>query len=152
MAEDATGCAMKWRYVDENRVGDHIGDHICYYSDLRKMRTHYPNLGRFQANQEHFPRDRERLGGTAVTQARMRTLATGNYRGTVPTSRRKLLMSGSGTLIGCEPQWSVSTPFRLESVAHNFHRDSSRNAFPAQGAGPASTRFSHHASPSRDHC
>jgi hypothetical protein len=24
---------MKWRYVDENR----IGDHICYYSDLCKM-------------------------------------------------------------------------------------------------------------------
>ena len=24
--------------MDENR----IGDHICYYSDLRKMRAHYP--------------------------------------------------------------------------------------------------------------
>ena len=32
------GKAMRWRYVDENR----IGDHICYYSDLRKMRSHYP--------------------------------------------------------------------------------------------------------------
>ena len=29
---------MQWRYVDENR----IGDHICYYSDLRKMQAHYP--------------------------------------------------------------------------------------------------------------
>ena len=29
---------MNWRYVEENR----IGDHICYYSDLRKMRAHYP--------------------------------------------------------------------------------------------------------------
>ena len=29
---------MNWRYVDENR----IGDHICYYSDLRKMQAHYP--------------------------------------------------------------------------------------------------------------
>ena len=29
---------MKWRYVDENRAGDHI----CYYSDLRKMKAHYP--------------------------------------------------------------------------------------------------------------
>jgi CDP-paratose 2-epimerase len=38
MAEEATGCPMKWRYVDENR----IGDHICYYSDLRKMKAHYP--------------------------------------------------------------------------------------------------------------
>lgn len=39
MAEDAAGRKMKWRYVDENR----IGDHICYYSDLRKMKAHYPN-------------------------------------------------------------------------------------------------------------
>jgi CDP-paratose 2-epimerase len=38
-AKEATGREMKWRYVDENRAGDHI----CYYSDLRKMRTHYPN-------------------------------------------------------------------------------------------------------------
>jgi CDP-paratose 2-epimerase len=38
MAEQATGRKMQWRYVDENR----IGDHICYYSDLRKMKAHYP--------------------------------------------------------------------------------------------------------------
>jgi CDP-paratose 2-epimerase len=38
MAEDATGRPMSYRYVDENR----IGDHICYYSDLRKMKAHYP--------------------------------------------------------------------------------------------------------------
>jgi CDP-paratose 2-epimerase len=38
MAEAVTGKKMKWRYVEENR----IGDHICYYSDLRKMRAHYP--------------------------------------------------------------------------------------------------------------
>lgn len=36
-----TGQAMKWRYVDENRSGDHI----CYYSDLRKMKAHYPAWG-----------------------------------------------------------------------------------------------------------
>jgi CDP-paratose 2-epimerase len=36
--EAITGRPMSWRYVDENR----IGDHICYYSDLRKMRAHYP--------------------------------------------------------------------------------------------------------------
>lgn len=36
--ESVTGKPMKWRYVDENR----IADHICYYSDLRKMRAHYP--------------------------------------------------------------------------------------------------------------
>lgn len=38
MVEEITGTPMKWRYVDENR----IGDHICYYSDLRKMQSHYP--------------------------------------------------------------------------------------------------------------
>ena len=38
MVENATGQKMKWRYVDENRSGDHI----CYYSDLRKMYDHYP--------------------------------------------------------------------------------------------------------------
>jgi CDP-paratose 2-epimerase len=38
MAEELTGKAHRWSYVEENRVGDHI----CYYSDLRKMKTHYP--------------------------------------------------------------------------------------------------------------
>jgi CDP-paratose 2-epimerase len=38
MAEDVTGKKMNWRYLDENR----IGDHICYYSDLRKMQAHNP--------------------------------------------------------------------------------------------------------------
>ena len=34
-----TGRQQRYTYRPENR----IGDHICYYSDLRKMRTHYPN-------------------------------------------------------------------------------------------------------------
>jgi CDP-paratose 2-epimerase len=38
LAEQSTGQPMCWRYVDQNR----IGDHICYYSDLRKMKAHYP--------------------------------------------------------------------------------------------------------------
>jgi CDP-paratose 2-epimerase len=37
-SEQVTGIPMKWCYVDENRAGDHI----CYYSDLRKMKAHYP--------------------------------------------------------------------------------------------------------------
>jgi CDP-paratose 2-epimerase len=37
-AEAATGHPMRRRYVEQNRTGDHI----CYYSDLRKMRAHYP--------------------------------------------------------------------------------------------------------------
>lgn len=36
--EQITGKKMQWRYIDENR----IGDHICYYSDLQKMKSHYP--------------------------------------------------------------------------------------------------------------
>jgi len=38
LAEKFSGKAMKYTYVEENR----IGDHICYYSDLRKMKFHYP--------------------------------------------------------------------------------------------------------------
>jgi CDP-paratose 2-epimerase len=34
-----SGKPMKYNYNDTNR----IGDHICYYSDLRKMQSHYPN-------------------------------------------------------------------------------------------------------------
>jgi CDP-paratose 2-epimerase len=39
LAERATGRKMRWRYEEDNR----IGDHICYYSDLRKLRRHYPD-------------------------------------------------------------------------------------------------------------
>jgi CDP-paratose 2-epimerase len=41
MAGQITGRTMRYRYLDENR----IGDHICYYSDLRKMKQHYPAWG-----------------------------------------------------------------------------------------------------------
>lgn len=39
IAEQFSGKKQVYTYVDENR----IGDHICYYSDLEKMREHYPN-------------------------------------------------------------------------------------------------------------
>jgi CDP-paratose 2-epimerase len=38
LAEKLTGRAQVYAYHEQNR----IGDHICYYSDLRKMRSHYP--------------------------------------------------------------------------------------------------------------
>lgn len=38
LAEQFSGRAMDYAYLEENR----IGDHICYYSDLSKMRDHYP--------------------------------------------------------------------------------------------------------------
>ncbi|MDX2128585.1 MAG: NAD-dependent epimerase/dehydratase family protein [Chloroherpetonaceae bacterium] len=39
IAEKYTGKAQVYSYIDQNR----IGDHICYFSDLRKMKAHYPN-------------------------------------------------------------------------------------------------------------
>lgn len=41
LAEQTSGKKMVYEYVDENR----IGDHICYYSDLSKMKEHYPEFG-----------------------------------------------------------------------------------------------------------
>jgi CDP-paratose 2-epimerase len=41
MVGDITGNPQRWSYVDQNRAGDHI----CYYSDLRKMQTHFPAWG-----------------------------------------------------------------------------------------------------------
>jgi CDP-paratose 2-epimerase len=38
LVEKLSGKPMRHTYVEENR----IGDHICYYSDLRKMMAHYP--------------------------------------------------------------------------------------------------------------
>jgi CDP-paratose 2-epimerase len=39
--ERATACSgkkMNYEYLEQNRVGDHI----CYISDLSKMKSHYP--------------------------------------------------------------------------------------------------------------
>jgi CDP-paratose 2-epimerase len=41
IAEEITGRRQIYSYVDEAR----IGDHICYYSDLRKMKSHFPSWG-----------------------------------------------------------------------------------------------------------
>jgi CDP-paratose 2-epimerase len=38
LVERFSGRPMRSVYVEDARVGDHI----CYYSDLRKMRSHYP--------------------------------------------------------------------------------------------------------------
>ncbi len=39
ITESFTGKAQQYEYLDKNREGDHI----CYYSDLRKMQSHYPS-------------------------------------------------------------------------------------------------------------
>jgi CDP-paratose 2-epimerase len=38
LTKTITGRSQKYTYVDQPRNGDHI----CYYSDLRKMKSHYP--------------------------------------------------------------------------------------------------------------
>lgn len=37
-AEQALGKRLRWTYVDQNRTGDHV----CYISNLSKLRAHYP--------------------------------------------------------------------------------------------------------------
>lgn len=65
MVQRLTGRDMQWRYQNENRSGDHI----CYYSDLRKMRDHYPawNITRSLHSifEEITARWLERLAATA---------------------------------------------------------------------------------------
>jgi CDP-paratose 2-epimerase len=39
IVEQISGREMTFQYQEKNRDGDHI----CYYSDLRKIRNHYPN-------------------------------------------------------------------------------------------------------------
>ena len=39
LAEQLSGKKMNYEYVDKNREGDHI----CYISDLSKMKAHYPD-------------------------------------------------------------------------------------------------------------
>jgi CDP-paratose 2-epimerase len=39
ITESVSGKTMLYEYIEQNR----IGDHICYYSDLRKMQAHYPD-------------------------------------------------------------------------------------------------------------
>jgi Nucleoside-diphosphate-sugar epimerases len=41
IVEDMTGKKLNSTYTDQNR----IGDHICYISDLTKLKRHYPNWG-----------------------------------------------------------------------------------------------------------
>jgi CDP-paratose 2-epimerase len=41
LVEKYSGKPMQYAYEEDNR----IGDHICYYSDLRKMHRHYPGWG-----------------------------------------------------------------------------------------------------------
>ena len=48
LAEKFSGRRQVHTYVEQNR----IGDHICYYSDLLKMRSHYPKWDITQSLEE----------------------------------------------------------------------------------------------------
>jgi CDP-paratose 2-epimerase len=61
LAEKFSGRAQAYTYVDQARAGDHI----CYYSDLRKMRSHYPGWD--------ISRSLEETIGEIVTAQRERT-------------------------------------------------------------------------------
>lgn len=41
LISELSGKPMVWEYVEQNRAGDHI----CYISNLAKMKTHYPKWG-----------------------------------------------------------------------------------------------------------
>ena len=40
ICESHSGLSPKYRYLEDNR----IGDHICYYSDLTKIKSHFPDF------------------------------------------------------------------------------------------------------------
>ncbi len=95
---------MNYRYVDENR----IGDHICYYSDLRKMKAHYPAWDITQKPAAYFRGDRRQLDERGSQQPRgyrLKLLITGICgfvgsslaAGSAGTSRRALDLAGSTT-------------------------------------------------------
>jgi CDP-paratose 2-epimerase len=48
LAESLTGRPQVYSYLEENR----IGDHMCYYSDLRKIRRHFPSWDITQSLEE----------------------------------------------------------------------------------------------------
>ena len=50
LVEDLTGRKVNWEYIENNR----IGDHICYISDLRKMKSHFPGWGITRSLKEIF--------------------------------------------------------------------------------------------------
>jgi CDP-paratose 2-epimerase len=66
LAEAVTGRPMRWSYDEKAREGDHI----CYYSDLRRMRADYPGWDLTKSLQDIFEEIyaawRERTGAPAA--------------------------------------------------------------------------------------
>lgn len=65
--EEMSGKKLNWKYVDDNR----IGDHICYISDLSKFKSHYPKWNITIGLDEIFRQiiaDQTRRAQTATTR------------------------------------------------------------------------------------
>jgi CDP-paratose 2-epimerase len=60
---DLSGRKMVYEYMDQNRAGDHI----CYISDLRKMKNHYPKWGITRPLKKIFEEIHESWVGRAAT-------------------------------------------------------------------------------------
>ena len=52
---------MSYEYVDKNREGDHI----CYISNLDKLKRHYPGWTPTRSLNDYFRGDRPRLARAA---------------------------------------------------------------------------------------
>ena len=114
-----------YTYVDENRVGDHI----CYYSDLRKMREHYPALGHHEDPQGDRERDRSILDRASAGAT------AGVMNDTGP--RMRILISGVCGFVGSTlaRTW-VGQRGRAPAHRHR-HVDSPRQRDQSPGAAPA---------------
>jgi CDP-paratose 2-epimerase len=60
-----SGKKMEYEYLEQNREGDHI----CYISDLRKMRAHYPTWGITKTLENIFEEIFEREAEAALSKA-----------------------------------------------------------------------------------
>ncbi len=61
MIAEISGKKMVYEYMDQNRSGDHI----CYISDLRKMKKHYPGWGITKSLNNIFQEIHDSWGGRA---------------------------------------------------------------------------------------
>jgi len=71
MISEISGKKMVYEYVDRNREGDHI----CYISDLRKMKSHYPQWGITKSLASIFEEIHESWVGRATPTGPMDSLA-----------------------------------------------------------------------------
>lgn len=61
LAEEVTGKKLDYEYVEQNRKGDHI----CYISNLGKLKRHFPNWGITKSLEDIFT---EIAKGASITQ------------------------------------------------------------------------------------